>query len=376
MYDDDSHVKIQIQKSSSQDPQFVSINIEPGMNYEDLLEIVSSKENVSAAEYCFYTESDGIFKRIRMGDIVQPTSKLGVIHMKSAPFTIIFRHLGFNQKIKVVPRDRSSDLRRKFAEEANEMVSEAVILSFRGRKIEEDENMDSCGVIEACVDSLKSKSNDSVFVDGFVKIWVEDKSVGTNTALEISPFETIEEVLTKFCATESRGFVPESTLTVSGKKLESFERVFNANPPILNDSVVVFTAAPYNLEIRDDLEENEYDSWKKPRVMQKVEDHWTVRRLREEYSRRPDAKMLSENDRFFLKETALDEETQLYRLGLGEGGVLLIRRAQVEPSNLYYCADCGAENSLKPRDAVRCKLCFFRIVFKKRTPKICQYNCR
>ncbi|KAI8998414.1 DNA directed RNA polymerase [Gaertneriomyces semiglobifer] len=36
----------------------------------------------------------------------------------------------------------------------------------------------------------------------------------------------------------------------------------------------------------------------------------------------------------------------------------------------YICGECGVENSLKPREPVRCKECGYRIMYKKRTKRI------
>jgi ribosomal protein L40E len=37
--------------------------------------------------------------------------------------------------------------------------------------------------------------------------------------------------------------------------------------------------------------------------------------------------------------------------------------------NIILAKDCGAENEIKPRDAIRCRHCGYRILYKKRTKK-------
>ncbi|KAL5196761.1 hypothetical protein ABZP36_000273 [Zizania latifolia] len=39
-------------------------------------------------------------------------------------------------------------------------------------------------------------------------------------------------------------------------------------------------------------------------------------------------------------------------------------------------ADCGAENTLKPGDVIQCRECGYRILYKKRTRRIVQYEAR
>ncbi|KAK1389196.1 hypothetical protein POM88_017374 [Heracleum sosnowskyi] len=48
---------------------------------------------------------------------------------------------------------------------------------------------------------------------------------------------------------------------------------------------------------------------------------------------------------------------------------------QPEPVN-YICGDCGQENTLKPGDVIQCRECGYRILYKKRTRRIVQYEAR
>ncbi|KAK1257074.1 hypothetical protein QJS04_geneDACA019209 [Acorus gramineus] len=48
---------------------------------------------------------------------------------------------------------------------------------------------------------------------------------------------------------------------------------------------------------------------------------------------------------------------------------------QPEPVS-YICGDCGAENTLKQGDVIQCRECGYRILYKKRTRRIVQYEAR
>jgi len=49
----------------------------------------------------------------------------------------------------------------------------------------------------------------------------------------------------------------------------------------------------------------------------------------------------------------------------------------VAPSAVaYICGDCGAENTLKAGDVIRCRECGYRILYKKRTKRVVQYEAR
>jgi len=50
--------------------------------------------------------------------------------------------------------------------------------------------------------------------------------------------------------------------------------------------------------------------------------------------------------------------------------------AGAEPRVTYVCGDCGADNEIKGRDAIRCRECGYRIMYKKRTRRIIQFEAR
>lgn len=43
---------------------------------------------------------------------------------------------------------------------------------------------------------------------------------------------------------------------------------------------------------------------------------------------------------------------------------------------MYFCVllDCGAENSISSKDAIRCRECGYRIMYKKRTSRSKIFN--
>ncbi|KAF7776083.1 hypothetical protein Agabi119p4_4476 [Agaricus bisporus var. burnettii] len=42
----------------------------------------------------------------------------------------------------------------------------------------------------------------------------------------------------------------------------------------------------------------------------------------------------------------------------------------------YICADCGAKNEIKSREPIRCRECGHRIMYKKRTTRMVQFEAR
>ncbi|TEB35504.1 hypothetical protein FA13DRAFT_1788134 [Coprinellus micaceus] len=42
----------------------------------------------------------------------------------------------------------------------------------------------------------------------------------------------------------------------------------------------------------------------------------------------------------------------------------------------YLCADCGQKNEIRSREPIRCKECGHRIMYKKRTSRMVQFEAR
>ncbi|EFP07909.1 CRE-RPB-12 protein [Caenorhabditis remanei] len=45
-------------------------------------------------------------------------------------------------------------------------------------------------------------------------------------------------------------------------------------------------------------------------------------------------------------------------------------------SMIYICGECHGENEIKPKDAIRCRECGYRILYKKRCRKLMVYDAR
>ncbi|KAI0721872.1 DNA directed RNA polymerase [Cerioporus squamosus] len=50
--------------------------------------------------------------------------------------------------------------------------------------------------------------------------------------------------------------------------------------------------------------------------------------------------------------------------------------AQNRQEMSYLCADCGSSNEIKPREPIRCRQCGHRIMYKKRTNRMVQFEAR
>ena len=50
--------------------------------------------------------------------------------------------------------------------------------------------------------------------------------------------------------------------------------------------------------------------------------------------------------------------------------------AAVKTPMIYICGECHSENEIRPRDAIRCRECGCRIMYKKRTKRLIVFDAR
>ncbi|KHJ48382.1 hypothetical protein D918_01653 [Trichuris suis] len=49
---------------------------------------------------------------------------------------------------------------------------------------------------------------------------------------------------------------------------------------------------------------------------------------------------------------------------------------QKPPPMVYVCGDCAYENEIRPKDAIRCRECGYRVLYKKRTRREMVFDAR
>ena len=50
--------------------------------------------------------------------------------------------------------------------------------------------------------------------------------------------------------------------------------------------------------------------------------------------------------------------------------------SQAKTPMIYICGECHSENEIRPRDAIRCRECGYRIMYKKRTRRLIVFDVR
>eukprot|EP01083_Nonionella_stella_P055537 146456_1 len=345
------------------------LEIEENMTYTDLMDILRALNMNIGQNYAFYSgrEEEDLFgnQKYRMEDLVLPSEEIGTVYLRPDTVSITVCHRGESVSISVSPHHCLADIREAFQNlsQGREKLDQ---VSWRGKPVREEDSMQDLGIIDNPSDPLV----------GQLVIHVRDEKAQLDNQMAVYDFCSVNDVLKEFCKAEKRSFREKSQLLHNGKACDAYDSLHSLQPVLKHDDVLYFDAHAYVVEIKDFGDLTEYDVKDREKVMLTVEDHWTVKKLKEVYSQRPEVQPLLDGDQFHFEDQPLADDQYLLRIGLTDNSEVYVERAEETVAHAYRCADCGADVNLKPQDAVRCRVCFFRIVFKKRTARVCQYNCR
>jgi len=232
-------------------------------------------------------------------------------------------------------------------------------LSFHGQKLDDG-------------DSLRGRElKDGDLFVGRLCVIIEDNDCDLDHQIEnVYDYETIMDILKKY-KEKSRRVFPLETAVVqySNTKLDLKSRLYDCK--IEEKATLEFNNPPYTVVLRE-------KGQKEKPVEIVVQDHFTVQSLKEAYSKQVNkGDCLLEGDKLTFKDDYLDEKKELYKCAIMPRSEIFIEREDVTQVHVkYICADCGSEVRLKKNDAIQCRECSHRIVFKKRTTTPCQYLAR
>lgn len=86
---------------------------------------------------------------------------------------------------------------------------------------------------------------------------------------------------------------------------------------------------------------------------------------------------IGDNDKFLFGGHELDDNVMIYKYNLRAGSELFVEREDIsQPATIFQCGECGNEIKLRKRDAVQCRSCGHRILFKSRSKQISAYLAR
>ena len=204
---------------------------------------------------------------------------------------------------------------------------------------------------------------------------IKDNICELVTDILVCEFWSINDVLEVYLNTTGRSKHCNAKLLLNGDSLDFNSKVYDYK--ITNQSNLEYYAGKYNVLVYDS--DNNISHMQQQNDMQAIKievmDNQTIKEIQESYARLT-RKPFMKNDKLLSNERQLEDNVQLFRLRIKDDEPLIIEREQQQKPSQYICAECGSIVSLRPYDAVQCRECFHQIVYKKRTQRICQYNCR
>ena len=129
---------------------------------------------------------------------------------------------------------------------------------------------------------------------------------------------------------------------------------------VANDELLYMRTPSYTVQVREGVQVNDIT----------VFDHYKPEQLKEEYNKVNSANPLTSGDALIYNNEQVGDGVEMYKLRLKAGSVIHVQREDVTLARFdYLCADCGNDVKLKRTDAIRCRECGHRVLFKKRTSK-------
>jgi len=208
-----------------------------------------------------------------------------------------------------------------------------------------------------------------------IVVTVQDQQCDLTTDILVCEFWSIEDVLNVYLQSSRRERHANATLSLNSEILDNHSTVYDEK--IQNQCKLHYNVGKYKVLVYDSEMNNQgyAGHGDQPCLEIEVMDNQTILDIQEAYARLT-RKPFMANDKLLSNERQLEENVALFKLRIKDNEPLIIEREQQMKPAEYICAECGAIVSLRPYDAVQCRECFMNIVYKKRTMRVCQYNCR
>eukprot|EP01084_Bolivina_argentea_P303407 523818_1 len=210
-------------------------------------------------------------------------------------------------------------------------------------------------------------------------VQIIDQECDLTTDILVCEFWSIEDVLGVYLQSSRREKHENARLSLNSEILDLQSTVYDEK--IENQCVLYYTVGKYTVLVYDSEVSSNYiqssnnQSDDRDCVEIEVTDNQTIVDIQEQYARLT-RKPFMENDKILSNERQLEKDVPLFKLRIKDNEQLIIEREQQQKPAQYICAECGSIVSLRPYDAVQCRECFMNVVYKMRTTRVCQYNCR
>jgi len=350
----------------SEDYIFTCINFEYNEDEEnELYELVNNEDNdddnYGNNRYIKLSNEDKCINYIR---------KTIVVKWMYFKVTVI-EGLEAKLDVKVVASMVISQVKEQIQKDYGRVIDK---LSFQGEELQDNETLSGRGI----------KQNGFQLVSK-ISVQIADLECELTTDLLICDFWDIETVINTYLDTERREMHKNSKIFYEDQELNKREIVYNLG--MKNPSKLEYQVGEYPILIFDshmnsksvqqinNNNNNSNNNMDANAVKVNVYDYWTLDTVKMAYARITKKPFL-EKEQLLSQERQLEKDVKLWKLRIRDHEKLFIEREQYDVVTQYMCCNCGLPVLLRKNDKVQCRECFHQILFKKRTHRVCQYNCR
>lgn len=219
-----------------------------------------------------------------------------------------------------------------------------------------------------------NSEEEEISVVGVISVVVVDPEVNVeDLQLSVYEFTTIAQLKKQYCEKARREHMLGAEILANNSSSE-MRKEFDGTMTIhdaglTHGNYVVFKGCAFIIRITELGDKSQSEELT-------VYDHWTVEKIKAEYSKRADEGLV-DGDRLVFNDQELNEDSQIYKYRMKDNSLVLVDREDFSQQQfLYQCVDCGNEVRLKKEDMIKCRTCGYRIVYKARTLEPSQYMAR
>jgi len=282
------------------------------------------------------------------------------LHIKSKQHSVKVTHDGKLTHLSLPVGATLQTLRTQYLEKEGEELN--CELSINGVKLDDGPVM------------MEDNGEEEISVVGMIAVTVIDKEVDVNDMeLSVYEFTTFAQLKETYCDKARRELMTGAEILAHSSGNEE-KREFDGTMTIYgaglsHGSYVVFQGCAFTIRVEELGDQSEKEELT-------VYDHWTVEKIKAEYSKRADEGLV-DGDKLVFNDQELNEDSQIYKYRMKENSLVLVDREDFSQQQfLYQCVDCGSEVRLKKEDIIKCRSCGYRIVYKVRTTEPSQYMAR
>jgi len=331
------------------------VQIGDDMTYEDIKQALNEKQLYPNLQ--LYDEDNNL-----LGDKEKATKSQGkTIRAETGAvqsFAIKIQDLDANHTIeRIGPSHTIDDVKKLLTAERHVVLQ---IFSFKGKLVSDEQTLQDIGLTDPA---------DATFVSR-IAVTIIDEACDSVEEIRAYDYWTLEQLIKAYCENQRRE--PHQTAqllrgdaVLEGDSITLFEH------DITQGTQLKYHVPPFPIRIIDSE-----DAAQNPDGIEiEIEDSWTIELVLNAYARES-TKPFMDGDKIMLLGNILDPAIPVWRLRIARNQELVIEREVQAKALPYLCSECGSIVLLKGLDSVQCRNCFSKILYKKRTTRACQYDCR